>query len=108
MYIDFAKAFVSVTDPKLLLKLNAYRIGGAILASLKNSLCGQSLKLKVGNTLYSLHSILRMSTESQNSILGPLLFLLFVNNFPENLLNHCMFYADDANICRSIVKSQGS
>ncbi|KHN83464.1 putative RNA-directed DNA polymerase from transposon X-element [Toxocara canis] len=104
VYIDFAKAFDSVTHPKLLLKLKAYGIGGSVLTWLKNFLCGRSFRVKVGNALSSSHFVL--SGVPQGSILGPLLFLLYVNDLPKSLLSCCKLYADDVKIYRPITDPQ--
>ncbi|KHN81359.1 putative RNA-directed DNA polymerase from transposon X-element [Toxocara canis] len=104
VYIDFAKAFDSVTHPKLLLKLKAYGIGGSVLTWLKNFLCGRSFRVKVGNALSSSHFVL--SGVPQGSLLGPLLFLLYVNDLPKSLLSCCKLYADDVKIYRPITDPQ--
>ncbi|KHN75654.1 putative RNA-directed DNA polymerase from transposon BS [Toxocara canis] len=104
VYIDFVKAFDSVIYPKLLLKLKAYGIVGSVLTWLKNFLCGRSFRLKVGNALSSFHFVL--SGVPQGSILGPLLILLYVKDFPKSLLSCCKLYADDVKIYRPITDPQ--
>ena len=34
----------------------------------------------------------------QGSILGPLLFIIFINELPDSIKNHCMMFADDTKI----------
>uniref|UniRef100_A0A0M3HEZ3 Reverse transcriptase domain-containing protein n=1 Tax=Ascaris lumbricoides TaxID=6252 RepID=A0A0M3HEZ3_ASCLU len=79
VYIDFARAFDMVTHPKLLVKLKEYGTDRAILAWLKDLLCGGSFRVKVGNASSSLPSVL--SRVPQGSVLGSVLFLVYVNDF---------------------------
>jgi len=71
-YVDFAKAFDSVSHNKLLLKLSGYCICGTLLES--RHMC----QIKVGAYL---SNPLPISTGViQGSCLGPLLFVIFVND----------------------------
>jgi ribonuclease P/MRP protein subunit RPP40 len=42
----------------------------------------------------------------QGSVMGPLLFLIFINDLPSVLDSHCLIYADDLKIWRSIISTQ--
>ena len=72
-YIDFAKAFDSVSHPKLLTKLGAYGIGGVLLNWISDFLTGRSHVTRVGHCLSPIAFI--TSEVIQGSCLGPLLFL---------------------------------
>jgi len=88
-YIDYKRAFDCVSHSKLLLKLRSYGI------SVKNFLTNRSQQIKVGNSLSNITKL--SSGVVQGSIIGPLLFVLFINDIA-NLFNDgncvCKLYAD--------------
>ena len=94
VYIDLTKAFDTVGHGVLLSKLSQYGIGGVEYEWLANYLFNR-------NQIVSIHGIESSSQPltsgvPQGSILGPLLFLLFFNDFPDTLINcRCIMYADD-------------
>ena len=95
LYIDFAKAFDSVSHSKLLHKLKSYNILGKLHNWIAAWLTGRSQSVKIQNILSSLKSVL--SGILQGSVLGHLLFLVFINDLcdlipPEA---HPTFFADD-------------
>jgi retron-type reverse transcriptase len=44
----------------------------------------------------------------QGSVLGPILFLIFINDLPSKLLNECRLYADDNKIISQIASEEDS
>ena len=79
VYIDFAKAFDTVSHEKLLYRLGHYGIGGNVLKWLQNFLTNRTHRLtaRVGNCMSEFCDLL--SGVIQGSNIGPLLFISFIN-----------------------------
>ena len=97
LLIDFSKAFDMVNHDILLHKLKHYGIRGIVNTWFKSYLSDRqqyvSIKGKVSSKRYLQYSV------PQGSILGPLLFVIYINDMP-NIYRNAKFilYADDANI----------
>ena len=107
VYFDFAKAFDSVNHDLILKKLkDYYGIEGRLLKFIKNYLCGRTQRVVIENCQSSSKPVL--SGVPQGSILGPILFVLFINDLPTGLNKgtNLALYADDTKIWRSITCEQ--
>ena len=100
IFLDFSRAFDSVPFNRLIYKLKSYGICGNVLNWVKNFLTNRKQRVVVNNK-YSEWSIVT-SGVPQGTILGPLLFLIFINNISDKLDCICRLYADDCIIYRPI------
>jgi ribonucleases P/MRP protein subunit RPP40 len=98
IYIDFAKAFDTVCHKKLLIKLEAMGIKGYLLNWIKSYLNDRSQQVIVDNTFSD--SIPVISGVPQGSVLGPLLFLVYINDIVSALPDgvKIKLFADDCKI----------
>lgn len=96
IYLDFKKAFDKVPHERLLLKLRAYGIGGALLNWVGNWLRGRRQRVVLNGNASAWEPV--QSGVPQGSVLGPLLFLVFVNDLDEELVNRLLKFADDAKL----------
>lgn len=96
IYFDYSKAFDRVPKRRLLLKLENGGIRGNLLGWIDNFLSLRTFTVKVGNAFS--HSMPVLSGVPQGSVLGPLLFLVYVSDLPRFLQSKCCMYADDLKI----------
>ena len=104
VYIDFSKAFDVVSHNKLFTRLQSYGISGTLLSWLQKFFTGRTQCTKIGAVLSHITDVI--SGVIQGSVLGPLMFLTFVNELAE-LLANCgiivKFFADDVKLYARII-----
>ena len=101
VYLDMAKAFDTVSHPKLLYKLSKIGIGGELLRWIENFLCGREQCVRVGSDKSDFTEVL--SGIPQGTVLGPLLFVVYINDLNDHVLySNVNLYADDSKIFKKV------
>ena len=99
VYIDFDKAFDTVSHAKLLHKLPKYGITGNILKWFASLLNGRKQRVKIGQSYSDYTNV--ASGVPQGSCTVPLLFILYINDLPDYNLDintDMSLFADDSKI----------
>lgn len=98
VYFDIKKAFDSVPHDQLIIKLQSMGISGIALAFFQAYLSNRQQCVVINNTLSDLVSV--SSGVPQGSILGPLLFIIYIN-VPSKVL-YCIHMLTTPNVVRKL------
>lgn len=104
IYTDFTKAFDKVNHRLLRNTLVSYGIHGNLLRWLTSYLNNRSQLVALRGYLSSPIDV--TSGVPQGSHLGPVLFVVFINDLIKNISSDCLLYADDLKIFRTIKSSE--
>ena len=99
-YLDYQKAFDRVPHARLVHKLSAYGIRGQLLAWLTDFLRNRKQQVRVGQSVSQCVDV--TSGVPQGSVLGPTLFLMYINELPTLVNSDCKLFADDTKLFKSI------
>jgi len=102
VYLDFSKAFDKVPVKRLLEKIKAHGIQGEVLRWVTAWLTGRRQRVVLGNKKSSWKNVL--SGVPQGSVLGPILFNIFINDIDEAVRNGQLIkkFADDTKVAQII------
>ena len=93
-FMDLSRAFDTISHATLMTKLKSYGICGVDITWINSYLFDRKQIVQCGNEFSKEHSV--TTGVPQGSLLGPLLFLMYFNDFPECLkFSRVIMYADD-------------
>jgi hypothetical protein len=96
VYLDFAKAFVSVPHERLFRKVKSLEIEGNVLQWIRDFLVGRRQRVSINGTVSDWVTV--RSGGPKGSVLGSVLFVAFINDLPEV----CSVYADNTKIYNTV------
>ena len=105
VFCDISKAFDRVWHRGLIFKLKQYGISNNLLAFLTKYLSNRKQSVLLNDVISSSRPL--NAGVPQGSVLGPLLFLIYVNDISENLLSLTRLFADESSILVSAANMNG-
>ena len=100
-YLDFRKAFDLVSHRHLIHKMSKYGIRNNVLKWVESFLDRRTQRVVIRGTASKSFDV--TSGVPQGSVLGPTLFLIFINDLPLEVISHTSLFADDSKLFSRIV-----
>ena len=106
IFLDISEAFDKVWHQGLLSKLKSYGAEGSLFCLLGNYLENRKQRVILDGHCSSWKNI--VSGVTQGSVLGPLLFLVYINDLPNGIVSIYKIFADDASIFSIVLDKNSS
>ena len=100
VFLDFAKAFDMVCHESLCIKLKNCGFGTEIVNWISDFLTNRKQRVVIGDNIAEWKDV--TSGVPQGSVLGPLLFVIYINDMPEVVKHLIKLFADDSKLVATI------
>ena len=105
VYLDFQKVFDEVPHERLTVKVNAHDIQDDAARWIRNRLAGRRQRVCINQSYSNWAPV--TSRVPQGSVLGQLLFLIYINDLDANIVNKMFKFADDTKLCHKARNPDG-
>jgi hypothetical protein len=105
VYLDFCKAFDTVPHCRLVKKLEAHGVCGKVKEWIKNWLTNRRQRVCVDGDISEWVDV--TSGVPQGSVLGPVLFLIYINDLDQGIVSKIGKFADDSKLSKTIKDQKG-
>ena len=104
VYMDYAKAFDTVSHRRFIYKLSTYSITEDVVSWINGFLSNRIQQVVIHGQESTWRSV--ASDIPQGLVLGPLLFVIFINDLPDCVSSDAYLFTDDTKIFRIITKEK--
>ena len=95
VFLDISNAFDKVWHDGIIFKLKSYDVAGELVWLLKNYLENREQRVVLNGQTSEWR---KMAGVPQGSVLGPLLFLIYINDLPDGINSLCKIFSDDISL----------
>ena len=105
VFLDISKAFEKIWLPDLILKIKSFGVSGNLLELIENFLSNRFQRVALNGQISKWEKI--NAGVPQGSIVGPLFFLIYINNLPDATSSIAKHFADDSSLF-SVVQNKNN